>query len=97
MGVPISSRCETQGLLAFGATIPVTFCIGRASNQASALHCYLDVNEAANFDALFSGTDIHHRKDELRENNKYHVMKFDFSVGISNVDKVALTTKFDKH
>ena len=49
----------------------------------SMLHKYLDINEEDNFDSLFAGTDISKIKDN-EHRNKYHVMKFDFTVDISN-------------
>ena len=59
------------------------------------LHCYLDVNAAKDFDKLFQGTDIHKCKADLRDNNKYHVMKFDFSVPVTNTDVMAINKEFD--
>ena len=60
------------------------------------LHCYLDVNQADRFDELFGGTNIHKRKANLKHRNRYHVVKFDFSVDVTNTDVMAIKKEFDQ-
>jgi hypothetical protein len=60
------------------------------------LHKYLDINEQKNFARLFRGSDIYKRKKELQHKNKYHVMKFDFSVDVTDKDVMSIKKEFDQ-
>ena len=67
------------------------------------LHHYIDVKHKDVFDELFKDTEIHHYDEEhkngataLRHRNKYHVMRFDFTVP-TNGDAAAMLHAFQRN